>query len=106
MDKENCVRKAVIHFEEAFKGFKVHHHLKGMYLSKKNSLNQMREVDSFAEQKKKTQKEVDNLRAEYMKYWKEVGLDNSCYIPREHGDEISLLTELVLDAKVEDIFPK
>ena len=38
-DKESCVRKAVSHFEEAFKGFEVHNHLKGMYLSKKNSLN-------------------------------------------------------------------
>ena len=55
------------HFEEAFKGFKVHNHLKGMYLSKKNSLNQMREDDNYVEQKK-TQEEVDDLRAKYKKY--------------------------------------
>ena len=42
----------------------------------------------------------------HREYVQEFGASNCCYIPREAGDEISLLTELVYTSQVMDLFPK
>jgi len=91
---------AIEHFENAYEYFQPYNHLKGMYLAKKH-------IFHMSDMKEILVDEVKHLRDEYKKYWVDVGLIHSVYIPREHGDEISLLTELVLDCHEEavNLFP-
>ena len=91
-----CIEKAIGYFDGAYRGFEKNHHLKGMHLAKKSKLNLLFLVDSRAEETLKTVMDVGKLQKSYRNYRTDVGLDNSCYIPREHGEDVSLLTELVL----------
>merc|ERR1712228_1045032 len=89
-DRDDCVKIAIESFESAYSNFEKHNHLKGMFLAKKRYLS-MLFLESDRESRMKTIGEVSRLSNRYKTYWTEVGLVNSCYIPREHGDEISLL---------------
>ena len=46
------------------------------------------------------------LESRYEKYVRKFGVLNNSYIPREAGEEISLLTELVYMNQVTDLFPQ
>ena len=44
-------------------------------------------------------------RYNYEKYCKDVGVQNSCHIPRSVGEDISLLTEVVFKPEIKNLFP-
>jgi len=75
-------------------------HLKGVYLSKKH-MQPLAPIEARAA----VSTEVERARHEYRKYVNEHGLSKSCSIQREHGDEISLMTEIVLKSSDKDMYP-
>ena len=49
---------------------------------------------------------IPRYRHDYFEHIKEHGYEYSSHIPRHHGEEISLLTEIVTQNKKQDIFRK
>ena len=47
---------------------------------------------------------ASRLRRDYFEHVKKFGYDSICYIPRHHGDQISLLTEIVDQNKRSPLF--
>ena len=47
------------------------------------------------ETKKEAQAEMQEYGIKYEKYCKKYGVEKSCHIPREHGEDISLMSEIV-----------
>ena len=67
----------------------------------------------MTEQKLNAKKDLEEMQNEELKYRLkferyvyENGLSNSCYIQREQGDEVSLMTELVTSNKKKDLFKR
>ena len=94
-DKEYCFVRAKECFDRAFEFFKKLNHLKGMYLSQKHKLAVY--STDYAQYRQLIEKQVKECGDKCAAYAKEVGLSSSCYIEREQGEEISVMTELVLE---------
>lgn len=67
-------------------------HLKGMYLAKQHEA-QLPEVSDDRQQRALNY--ANRMRRDYFEHVKKYGYENCCHIPRHHGEEISLLTEIV-----------
>ena len=59
-----------------------------------------------AEKRQKLERSQKVYEKKYDEYIEKFGVKDSVHIPRESGDEISLLTELVYTNQVIDLFPK
>ena len=88
-------------FKSAYQAFEEKEHLKGMYLAKKHEANLYEEGTTEHNAKVR---EYLNLQAEYFKYIRRHGYEKCSYIPRQHGDEISLLTEIVEENGSQSLF--
>ena len=91
-------------FKLAYQSFEVKEHLKGMYLAKKHEANLFEEVteatspqdrDELAFRRQSAIDATILLQRNYFAYVKRFGYEKCSYIPRHHGEEISLLTEIV-----------
>ena len=97
-------KEARENFKKAFKNFDEIGHLKGMYLSKQHEAQLYDEQDS---KKQHVLRMILRYRHDYFEHIKEHGSECSCsHIPRHHGEEISLLTEIVTQNKKQDISRK
>ena len=74
----------------------------GTYLSKKSEIEVL-EILNNGEEHGGQGDEIKELR-KLEKKLKVVGIENSCYIPREHGEDISLLAEIVMKQENHDLF--
>ena len=71
-----------------------------MYVAKNHVLEVTIDDDVFLEM------EVKQKYQDYMEYvWKH-GMKRTPSIPREQGDEISLMTELVLERDITNLYPE
>ena len=57
-------------------------------------------------EKKKAQDEAASYESKYQDYCANIGIENSCHIPRTLGEEMSLLTEIVFRPQVKTLFPE
>lgn len=48
---------------------------------------------------------VDSLCNTVQEYFRQAGCEGSCWIPRESGDDVSLLTEIVSSLQKTPLFP-
>jgi len=90
------------YFEKAFEDFAQLGHLKGMYLAKKHLQTVLSVQEGLA---LKLDDQVKETRQKYRDYVYEYGLNQSCSLQREQGDEISLLTELVIYRNNKNLYP-
>ena len=89
------------HFSDAYRRFEKLHHLIGKYLCK---LHEM-EITADPSRKEGLPLEVKKLKRQYKDYVREVGLAKTCHIPREQGNVISLLSEIVDQVDKKALFP-
>ena len=71
-----------------------------MYLAKKHEaelydVNELDGEDDIDIVKTRAVKNAAVLRRDYHEHVKKFGYESICYIPRHHGEQISLLTEIV-----------
>ena len=64
-----------------------------MYMSKKHEFELL--PDFMQEMKEKYRKTVSECSKRYLDYCETKGIERSCHIPREHGPDISIMTEIV-----------
>ena len=102
--------EAIDFFKKAYNYFDEMMHLKGMYLSKRHE-ESLYEVpldhdgeNDVAFVKKRAKKMYQMNRRDYFEHIKKYGYKSCCYIPRHHGEEISLLTEIVEENKKQPLF--
>ena len=80
-------------------------HLKGMYLAKQHEASLYEEVDQESIlAKNEAESLARRIRREYFEHIKHHGYDKCSYIPRHHGDQLSLLTEIVEKNKKQALF--
>ena len=82
-------------------------HLFGMYLSKLHEIETMvvdeeEEPELMQEEESEKQKLLEQLQ----NYGRDVGFEHSVYIQREHGEDISLMTEIVTQQSDSTLFPR
>ena len=83
-----------MYFSSAYRAFEKVGHLAGMYLSKKHEFELLPEA--MHESAKEPYKQlVSECSKRYFDYCEAQNIDNCCHIPREHGPDISLMTEIV-----------
>ena len=74
-------------------------HLKGMYLAKMFEAELYEDQDDsesdVAFMRSRAMKMAKRLRRDYFDHINNYGYEACCHIPRQHGDVISLLTEIV-----------
>jgi len=70
-------------------------HLKGLYLAKRHEANLLSEKGSHDEAQSLAMKFAQRHCRDYSKHVKTYGFASCCHIPRQHGEVISLLTEIV-----------
>ena len=105
MDEDKFRVKAREHFKKAFPNFKAMLHLKGMYLAKQHeaALYEDGDLENITAQYE-SEALARKIRREYFDHIKHNGYDKCSYIPRHHGDQISLLTEIVEKNKKQALF--
>ena len=54
----------------------------------------------------KAQKTKLRYEKQFQRYCKKPGVEMSCHIPREHGPDVSLMTEIVYSQVTSSLFPK
>ena len=59
-------------------------------------------LESDIERKSKILKLANNLNGKYENYIESNGYESCCHIPREQGEVVSLLTELVYSNQIKD----
>lgn len=110
MTMQKFKERAIEHYKMAYSNFDQMVHLKGMYLAKKHEaeLYEVQEYDDGEDDidivKTRAKKMASRLRRDYFEHVKKFGYDSICYIPRHHGDQISLLTEIVEQNKRSPLF--
>lgn len=112
-NQNNCMTLALENFKSAYMNFKRVDHLFGMYMSKLNVINTTvfeEEDGEVTPEELKTkaalQAKLKILHEKFQAYGKEVGFEHSPYIKREHGDDISLMTEIVTKQSDQSLFPR
>ena len=105
--KIEAIDRAIEHYVAAYKSFKKMDHLFGLYITKKRESSLMDTYNTYLPRgeeisKDKPKSEKEKCRQKLKKWeqrWKEYkeknGTSNCPYVERYHGDEISLLTEIV-----------
>ena len=103
--------KAQSHYKEAFTLFKHKqvNHLIGTYLSKKGERRTLPESSDDEgdrnDERMSLQCEIKDEEAKLIEFDQKVGLENnSCYILREHGEEISLMADIVWQKQTQQFF--
>ena len=106
-DRNASIVLAMNYYAEAYKQFRNTRHLVGMYLSK------LRETECLSAStskenshlKAKAQKKVKNLTEKLQSYAQTSGVDYCCFILREQGEDISLMSEIVNGQQFSPLFP-
>ena len=100
--------KARDYFRLAYSNFDDMVHLKGMYLAKMHEAHLYEVNDNMNDDsrfvKQRALKMAIRLRGDYFDHVKRYGYTHCCHIPRQHGDQISLLTEIVEQNKKMALF--
>ena len=106
-DEKQALNKAIDYFEEAKEAFDQVQHLMGSYLSKlgqwQSKLNIVDicrgaddDVEDLEEEATELLSEVNELCGKVLDYHRESGgFEKCCFIPRDHGNEVSLMAEIV-----------
>lgn len=103
-DQCNNIEKARGYFMKAYESFdKVNHHV-GKYLSIKQFV---KIGNRNKEEHDRKERELNDLLHNLQEYHRQYNIGSSCFNYREQGEEISLMTELVLLVKDhESLFPE
>ena len=104
-NKDHCLEKAVECFDKAYEYFKKVNHLKGMHLAQKNKLPVYSQDPEFADYRELITKHIKQDEEKFKTYAQEIGTQYSCYIERDQGEEISVVSELVLEREIKNLFP-
>lgn len=67
-------------------------------------MSKLRELKTSAEHEVKNEK-LQELQEELQLYERDVGFEHSCFVMREHGPELSLMTEIVYGQTRGKLFP-
>ena len=96
---EILAQQARDYFKMAFKDFEKTNHLKGMYMAKQyeEDLSQISLNNIDINHGSVTKKEMSayQLRKDYFQWIKKYDYKHCSHIPRQHGEVISLITEIV-----------
>ena len=107
-DVSNHCNFAMNYYKQAYKNYKKVRHLVGMYMSKARE-KELIVVEENEEETKnlvgKKTKKVKHLFVNIREYYASYGHENGVYINREHGEDMSLMTELILSKTDEPLFP-
>lgn len=94
----------------AFKDFEKTNHLKGMYMAKQYEEDlshiSLDNIDINHGSVTKKEMSAQQLRQDYFNWIKKYDYKHCCHIPRQHGDVISLITEIVDNNKKDSILFK
>lgn len=101
-----CNTKAKDFYRDAYEEFKEAGHLMGKYLSKVGEKrNYCVDEDESDDELDQLQSQISELVKKVEEYQRDVGFEHSCFIPREHGEEISLMSEIVFRQQHAPLFP-
>lgn len=96
-EERGAKSKANEHYALAFELFKNQNHIFGAYLSKKGELDTYTSYDDDDDNEDLDKLKIDAYKwqEKFSKYQAKNGVENSNYIIREQGEEISLMAEIV-----------
>ena len=96
-EERGAKSKANEHYAIAFELFKNQNHIFGAYLSKKGEFETYTSYDDDDDNEDLEQLKIDQFKwqEKFTKYQNKYGAENSNYIIREQGEEISLMAEIV-----------
>ena len=106
----NCA-KASEHYRLAAESFQIVQHKMGDYLSRKHQLETLSKSQSgiggklIKHSTTMLWNKVDSLCSAVQEYFRQAGCESTCWIPRESGDDVSLLTEIVASLQKTPLFP-
>ena len=95
--------KAKKHFNVAHNNFKKINHIKGQSMALLHESNLIKNDDDM---KARILRKVDVLDQKYEQYVGRFGTDTCCHVPREQGEVVSLLTEIVYSNVITNMFPR
>ena len=77
----------------------------GLLMCKSHQVELEQLIDpALKDQETKAQMKKIEYEQSYMNYCKNIGIKKSCHIPREHGPDISLMTEVVFEQTTKPLF--
>ena len=110
ISESKCRKEARSHFQTAYDLFLQINHIKGQHLAIKSIcilLESLVEVKiGIMKEREELRHQEHSLRIQFEAYCKDIGIENSCYIQREQGDEISLMSEIVKSNVKKDMFKR